>query len=117
MTDTSKQGIKLFYCYAHEDKLLRDALEKHLSWLKRHYQLTNWHDREILPGEEGEQAIDLVPNRAEAYYFKRNVLSELGRYEDARASTPSNAVFTPSFLLSFHTSHGHQAHSSVSTIR
>src|SRR5260370_852612 len=59
MTDTSKQEIKLFYCYAHKDKPIRDELEKHLSWLKRRYQLTNWHDREILPGEEWEQSIDM----------------------------------------------------------
>lgn len=52
MADTSKQEIKLLYCYALEDKPLRDELEEHLIWLKRHYQLTNWHDREILPGEE-----------------------------------------------------------------
>ena len=59
MADALKQEIKLFYCYAHEDKLLRDELEKHLSWLRRRYQLTNWYDREILPGEEWEQAIDM----------------------------------------------------------
>ncbi|SRR5712692_2694539 len=64
MTDTPKQEIKLFYCYAREDKPLRDELEKHLSWLKRRYQLTNWHDREILPGEEWEKAIDTHLNSA-----------------------------------------------------
>jgi len=53
-----KQEIKLFYCYAREDKALRDELEIHLSNLKRQYHLTNWHDREILPGENWEQAID-----------------------------------------------------------
>src|SRR5437868_5561274 len=57
MADTPKQEIKLFYCYARKDKPLRDELEVHLSWLKRRYQLTNWHDREILPGEKWEQAI------------------------------------------------------------
>ena len=64
MTDTPKREIKLFYCYAREDRPLRDELEKHLSWLKRRYQLTNWHDREILPGEEWEQAIDTHLNSA-----------------------------------------------------
>src|SRR6266571_5816961 len=64
MAGTSKQEIKLFYCYAREDKPLRDELEKHLSWLKRRYQLTNWHDREIQPGEEWEQAIDTHLNTA-----------------------------------------------------
>jgi tetratricopeptide (TPR) repeat protein len=64
VADTSKQEIKLFYCYAREDKPLRDELEKHLAWLKRRYKLTNWHDREILPGEEWEQAIDTHLNTA-----------------------------------------------------
>jgi tetratricopeptide (TPR) repeat protein len=64
MADAPKQEIKLFYCYAHEDKPLRDELEKHLSWLRRRYQLTNWHDREILPGEEWERAIDTHLNTA-----------------------------------------------------
>ena len=64
MAGISQQEIKLFYCYAREDKPLRDELEKHLSWLKRRYQLTNWHDREILPGEEWEQAIDTHLNTA-----------------------------------------------------
>ena len=64
MADALKQEIKLFYCYAHEDKPIRDELEKHLSWLKRRYQLTNWHDREIQPGEEWEKAIDTHLNTA-----------------------------------------------------
>lgn len=42
--------MRLFYCYAHEDKPLRDELELHLSSLKRRYSLSNWNDREILPG-------------------------------------------------------------------
>lgn len=58
MPDTPKQEIKLFYCYAREDKALRDELEIHLSALKRQYHLTSWHDREIPPGENWEQAID-----------------------------------------------------------
>src|SRR6266566_736262 len=53
-----KQEIKLFYCYAHEDKALRDELQVNLSGLRRQYQLTNWYDREILPGEKWEEVID-----------------------------------------------------------
>ncbi len=48
MPDTAKQEIKLFYCYAREDKAMRNELEKYLSSLKRLYALRNWHDREIL---------------------------------------------------------------------
>jgi len=58
MPDTLKQEIKLFYCYAREDKAMRDELEIHMSGLKRQYHLTNWSDREILPGENWEHAID-----------------------------------------------------------
>src|SRR5258708_2391792 len=58
MSDTPRKEIKLFYCYAHEDKTLRDELEIHLSSLKRQYRLNNWYDRQILPGEDWEQAID-----------------------------------------------------------
>src|SRR5256885_10086944 len=64
MADTPKQEIELFYCYAREDKALRDELEKHLSPLKRLYALRNWHDREILPGEDWEQVIDTHLNSA-----------------------------------------------------
>lgn len=59
MTKTFRQEIKLFYCYAREDKALRDELEKHLSNLKHQHCLTNWHDQEILAGENWEQAIDI----------------------------------------------------------
>ncbi len=58
MPETSKQEIKLFYCYAREDKALRDELEIHLSALKRQYHLTNWHDHEILAGDNWGQAIN-----------------------------------------------------------
>lgn len=64
MADAPRQEIKLFYCYARKDKSLRDELEVHLAWLKRRYQLTTWYDREILPGEEWEQAIDKNLNTA-----------------------------------------------------
>ena len=65
MAESSRQEIKLFYCYAHEDKALRDELQIHLSGLRRQYQLTNWHDREILPGENWEQVIDTNLNSAD----------------------------------------------------
>jgi len=65
MADTSKQEIKLFYCYAREDKPLRNELEKHLSWLIRRFQLTSWHDQEILPGEDWERTIDTHLNNAD----------------------------------------------------
>ena len=69
MPDASRQGIKLFYCYAREDKDLRDQFEIHLSGLKRYYRLANWHDREILPGQDWEQALDEQLNSANVIFL------------------------------------------------
>ncbi|HWZ20525.1 MAG TPA: toll/interleukin-1 receptor domain-containing protein [Ktedonobacteraceae bacterium] len=57
MLDVPQHVIKLFYCYAHEDKSFLDELEKHLSNLKRQYHITTWQDQVILPGENWEQEI------------------------------------------------------------
>ena len=50
--------LHIFYCYAREDKVFRDALDTHLSGLKRQELLTTWSDREIRPGEEWKLAVD-----------------------------------------------------------
>lgn len=54
----SQEPVKVFYCYAREDKTLRDKLERHLAALKRTRQIITWHDREIQPGAEWEKEID-----------------------------------------------------------
>src|SRR2546421_6596861 len=73
--NTSKQETKLLYCYAHEDKALRNELQVHLGGLRRQYKLTNWYDRDILPGEEWEEAIgkhlstaDIIPLLISAHF-------------------------------------------------
>ncbi len=65
MSETPGQAIELFYCYAREDKALRDELEIHLSLLRRQYHLINWNDYEILAGDEWEEAIDTHLNTAD----------------------------------------------------
>lgn len=57
--------IKIFYCYAHEDRMLRDELEKHLSPLKRLGRITEWHDRAIQAGMEWEREIATYLNSAD----------------------------------------------------
>lgn len=57
MTNTSANQLKLFYCYAREDKALRDKLDNHLSLLKRQQQITSWYDCEISPGTVWEKEI------------------------------------------------------------
>src|SRR5260370_19785176 len=51
------KAIKIFYCYAHEDKILRDPLEKHLKPFERLKQIAQWYDGEIKPGMEWEQEL------------------------------------------------------------
>jgi hypothetical protein len=47
----------LFFSYSHRDETLRDALEIHLSMLKRQGVITTWHDRRIGAGKEFDQEI------------------------------------------------------------
>src|SRR5579885_849540 len=54
----NRTSLHVFYCYAHEDKIFRDALDKHLSEFKRQKLLTIWSDWEINAGEEWKPTID-----------------------------------------------------------
>lgn len=58
------KAIKVFYSYAHEDKVLRDVLDKHLGTLKRQGLIDVWHDRDISAGKEWEREIDSHLNKA-----------------------------------------------------
>jgi tetratricopeptide (TPR) repeat protein len=58
-------SLKLFYCYAREDKLLRDALGVHLGNLKRQELIIDWHDRNINAGQEWAREIDTNLNEAD----------------------------------------------------
>lgn len=49
---------KLFFSYSHKDEELRDALETHLTMLKRERLIETVHDRRIVPGEPLDDAID-----------------------------------------------------------
>jgi hypothetical protein len=51
-------ALDVFYSYAHEDELLRDELEKHLSILRRRGLVKSWHDRQIGAGTEWRDEID-----------------------------------------------------------
>lgn len=64
MTIEAKNVLKIFYCYAREDKTLRDDLEIHLSSLKRQHHIMTWYDREIFPGAEWKKEINVHLNDA-----------------------------------------------------
>lgn len=65
MAADSAEAIKVFFCYARKDKLLREALESHLETLRHSGQITIWYDREILPGVEWKSEIDAHLNTAD----------------------------------------------------
>src|SRR5215813_1031893 len=58
MPNPTNNPLKLFYCYAHQDKELRDALDNHLSILKRQKLIEIWYDGKISPGVKWEDEID-----------------------------------------------------------
>lgn len=57
--------LRLFYCYARADKILRDELDKHLTALKRQYQIVSWSDWEITPGTDWAKEINTQLNAAD----------------------------------------------------
>src|SRR5579859_5376809 len=46
--------ISLFYCYAENDRPLRDELDKHLSIMRELNWIQSWYDQKIYPGMERE---------------------------------------------------------------
>src|SRR5205809_6123317 len=53
-----EKSIEIFFCYAREDEVLRQGLEKQLRALRRQGIINLWHDRNISPGAEWEHEID-----------------------------------------------------------
>jgi len=53
-----ERPLRLFISYAHEDEPLLRKLLKHLAILRRTERIENWHDREIMPGEEWQDEIN-----------------------------------------------------------
>ena len=56
-----KGPLKIFYCYAKEDRQLRDKLDIHFANLKHQNIVQTWYDREILPGLNGSSAALVNP--------------------------------------------------------
>lgn len=52
----SARSVSLFYSYAHEDRSLREQLEKHLKLLQRQGLLSSYHDRGV--AAHGDRSAD-----------------------------------------------------------
>ncbi len=57
-------AIAIFCCYAREDEVLFNALQKRLSLLQRENRISVWHTEDISPGTEPEQQIKKYLNEA-----------------------------------------------------
>jgi hypothetical protein len=57
--------ITLFYSYSHKDESLREQLANHLMTLQRAGFIREWHDRQILGGEEWDKQISIHLERAQ----------------------------------------------------
>ncbi|GCE09305.1 toll/interleukin-1 receptor domain-containing protein [Dictyobacter aurantiacus] len=57
--------LHVFFCYAREDKKLRDDLDRHLSSLKRQKVIETWHEYEIVAGVNRQHAIDTYFRKAD----------------------------------------------------
>lgn len=57
-------NIFLFYSYSHKDEIYKNELQNHLSVLKKKGYLEGWSDREITPGAEWKEEINLNLQKA-----------------------------------------------------
>lgn len=65
MATKPSRPIKLFYCYSHKDRDLRDELDTQLSGLHRSGLIDAWYDGELLPGAHWEKEIENQLNTAD----------------------------------------------------
>lgn len=61
----SGAALKVFISYSHKDEEFRVELEEHLALLRREGQISSWHDRKILPGQDWAREIDRELESAE----------------------------------------------------
>lgn len=70
----------MFISYSHEDKALRDQMEKVLIELKRQGLISTWHDGQILPGQQWEKEILANRDNAEIVLFLVSADFNASRY-------------------------------------
>jgi cell division protein FtsA len=94
MADGLAKPIKLFYCYAQEDKALRDQLDRRLKYLERSGLVESWYDGEIIPGEQWKEEINNRLNTADIilllispdfiasdYYYSNQMTQAIARHD------------------------------------
>lgn len=59
------KGLTVFICYAHEDEQEKDRLLTQFAGLRRQRLIYTWHDREIKPGSNWDEEIEVALNTCE----------------------------------------------------
>jgi hypothetical protein len=57
VSQSEHDPVRVFYSYCREDESLRDELGKHLATMRKIRLVDDWHDRNLIPGEEWESII------------------------------------------------------------
>jgi len=94
MTTEAQKPLRVFCSYAREDEEHLNVLREWLSGLKRQGLIEWWHDREIVPGWEWEEAIDKRLRTADIilllvtsdflgsdYVYEKEIRTAIERYE------------------------------------
>jgi peptide/nickel transport system substrate-binding protein len=98
MTRTSQEPLRVFCSYSHKDEEYLNELRAWLRSLERQGLIEWWHDREISPGWEWEEAIDKNLRTADVilllvtpdfmnsdYVFEREIDRAIERHERGEA--------------------------------
>ena len=75
-------AVSLFLSYAHEDEAWLNKLRTHLSLLRRQKIISDWYDRQIVPGTDRSKTIDQHLEQASLILL---LVSE-ARTDEARAA-------------------------------
>jgi replicative DNA helicase len=61
--------VRLFFSYSHKDEAFKGDLEAHLKILQRRGLIDTWSDRQIIPGQDWESAIQKELDHADIILF------------------------------------------------
>jgi hypothetical protein len=62
-------SVKVFISYAHKDEAHKDSLIEHLATLRRNKIISEWHDRDIVAGQNWKDQISENLEQAELILF------------------------------------------------
>jgi hypothetical protein len=98
MTPDVQKPLRIFCSYSHKDEEYLNVLRAWLRGLERQGQIEWWHDREIVPGWEWEEEIDMNLRTADIilllvtpdfmasdYVFEKEIDRAIERHERGEA--------------------------------